>query len=236
MPDNGVVTRTATADLRWLRAVVAAAVAVTIGTTAHVGAGGLLPGPGVLVAVVLALTVVFAAALGRPASYALVAVLVGGGQAVVHLALTALSGHGGSPTPVVDAHRGHAHVADELAATGEAGSLAHVVEHLRDDLVGANLVMALAHLAASAVVAAWLFAGEQALWTLVALLGAHLVGRLLAAVRAAVWLVLPDPSRPAPAAVSPVVPRLLDRLLTLGTLARRGPPLLVAAPPHPPTS
>lgn len=231
------MTRTATADLRWFRAVVAAGVAVTIGTTAHVGAGGLLPTPGVLAVVVLTLTVVFAAALGRPASYAMVALLVGGGQAVVHLALTALSGHRGAHPATADGHRGHAHVADEAAlGGGEGSSLPHVVEHLRDDLGGANLVMALAHLAAAAVVAAWLYAGEHALWTLVALLGAHLVGRLLAAVRSAVSLVMPDPTGPAPAAVSPTIPRLLDRLLALGTLARRGPPPWVSTPLHPPTS
>ena len=43
------MTRTATADLRWLRALLVTVVAVALGVAAHSLAGGLLPGPAVLV-------------------------------------------------------------------------------------------------------------------------------------------------------------------------------------------
>lgn len=86
----------ATPDLRWLRAVVVAIVASTIGVVAHVGAGGRMPPALVLTVVVTGLVVLSASALGRPATYAVLAVLVGGGQMVVHLVLTAASGHSGT--------------------------------------------------------------------------------------------------------------------------------------------
>ena len=176
------------ADLRWARAVVVALVATTLGAVAHVSAGGLLPGAGVLVAVAAVLVVLSAAALGHPASYVAIAVLVGGGQLLVHLVLTAASGHGGPhgaspvvtpPVPLTTPRSGG--VRDALtAATGAPSPSSsapapvslHWLDHLRDDITGANLLMSAVHLAAAAAVAWWLFVGERSLWALVALLGA----------------------------------------------------------------
>lgn len=212
VPDNGRVTA-ATADLRWSRAVVTAAIAVGLGAWAHAVAGGLLPGVVGLLLVGGTLTVLFAAALGRPASYALLAVLVAGGQTLVHLVLTAVSGHSGA-----DGHE-----------AGPPPTLGHAVEHLRDDLSGPHLAMALAHLTAAAAVAAWLHVGEQALWAVIALLGTALVRRLLAVSRASHPIVVP---RPVAAPTATPLP-LVSRLLMSGPIARRGPPVLLAALPAP---
>jgi hypothetical protein len=51
------------------------------------------------------------------------------------------------------------------------------------DLTGPNMLMAMAHLAAAALVGWWLSSGEQALWSLICLMrerSADLVRRLLA--------------------------------------------------------
>ncbi|MAS55748.1 MAG: hypothetical protein CMJ44_14195 [Pimelobacter sp.] len=213
------MTRTATADLRWLRALLVTLVATTLGVAAHSLAGGLLPGPAVLVVLGCALLVVAAACLGTPASYGMLVALVGGGQLLVHLVLTASAGHG-------DPVAGHG---APLTATG-ASAAPHWVEHLRADLTGPHLAMAIAHLAAAAGVAAWLLRGERALWTLVALLGAcaasvvAALGGRVAAPRTR------RPSRPEArlAAVARHDVRRLRDLVAHGSSGRRGPPVLPA--------
>ena len=163
--------------------------AVTLGAGAHVFAGGLLPGPPVLLLLVALLCCVCAVALGRPASYRVVATLVIAGQAVVHLVLTAVSGHAGThsvaaTTPEVldvPAARTRGGVLDDLAVVPEAPLATtripqpHWLGHLQDDLTGPRLLMAVAHMVAAAAVAAWLYSGERAFWNLTALVGARVV-------------------------------------------------------------
>ncbi|MGZ5403386.1 MAG: hypothetical protein ACXWDL_01930 [Nocardioides sp.] len=232
----------ATPTLRWARAAVVAAVATTVGVTAHVSAGGLLPGAPVMASLVCSLVVCSAAALGHPGSYPRLAALVVGGQAGVHLVLTAVSGHGGAhpapaslppgSTPLSNPLR-QGGVHDDLAvvayptpsATG--GGTPHWLAHLQDDLTGPHLLMAVAHLAAAAGVAAWLFAGERALWTLIGLLGARLEQSWR------VLLIPPLVARPRGAATvaGSHGPRASRKRLSAanGAAGRRGPPLSLAA-------
>ena len=153
--------------LLWLRALLLATVALSVGSVAHVTADGALPGAPALV-VLLALGTAAAAPLLRSrASTRRVVLLLVLGQATVHAVLTAASGH-------------HDDGPAEVPATGPA----LWVHHLAEDLTAAHAVMALAHAAAAAVVGLWLARGEHALWLLVALAGHALVPmpRLSAAV------------------------------------------------------
>jgi hypothetical protein len=202
----------APADLRCVRALAVAGVAVLLGVTGHVTAGGVLPGPGVVVPLVVMLAVVSAVVLGGPASYRTLLGLVAGGQAGIHLVLTMVSGHAGDHPP-----------------DAGAGALPHALQHLRDDFTGPHLVMALGHLAAAAGVAGWLLLGERAVWWLVALLGRHAWARL-----AAGWWLSRPTSGPR-AGGTPVWSAALlrvRRVAAAGPVGRRGPP----RPWHVPTT
>lgn len=216
---------------RALRGAVTGSVAWTLGVLAHVAAGGLLPGPVWLVATLLAACGVGAAALGAPARLPTLVALVAGGQFAVHLVLTALAGHGphraaatGVPSTRVPAYdgprRGSLYDLTTGAAAERAGAAGtpHWVQHVVDDLSGPHALMALAHLLAASVVAAWLAVGESALWVLVCLLAAA----VLAVVRVTVPVVAPPrsalPARALTRIARPLPPPLL------GALARRGPP------------
>ena len=240
---------TAAADLRWLRAAVVAVVATSLGVTAHVFAGGLLPSWTALVAILAGLTVVSAAALGRPASYTVIAALVAGGQTVVHLLLTATSGHGSPhapaassptaslpPSPVssvttADGVGGYARMMRQVPAGVDvgAGGTPHWVQHLLDDMTGANALMAMAHLVAAALVSVWLWKGEQALWSLVALLGAQVLTRIERAQQVGRgWA--PAPSRPRAVTTYAVSHVRAHRSAVHGTTSRRGPPVRRISP------
>lgn len=231
----------ATPTLRWVRAAVVAAVASTAGVIAHVSAGGLLPEAPVMALLIGFLMVCSAAALGHPGSYQRLAALVVGGQAGVHLVLTAVSGHGGQHAPASPpaetapppAPLRHGGVHDDLAVvvyptpTAQGGGAPHWITHLQDDLTGPHLLMALAHMGAAAGVAAWLFVGERALWTLIALLGAQLRHRWQA------LLVSPLVASPRAAAAEassrgPGASRKRQSAAN-GAAGRRGPPWPLAA-------
>lgn len=238
-----------TAELRWLRAVVVAGLAGGLGAGAHVAAGGRLPSAPVVLVVVASLVLVTAAALGRPASCRRLAVLVGGGQAAVHACLTATAGHGAAaahhhavapPQPTLTGSVGapgprRVNALDQLAAAtpgealgtpgvpGSSTGLSHVGQHLLADLTGTTLLMTLLHLAAAAAVAAWLFAGEQALWSLVVLLGTWLGARLAPTPYAVPTGPHPAHRRPELAA-TPAGPRRERRFAATGPSGRRGPP------------
>ncbi|GAA5156293.1 hypothetical protein GCM10023340_43720 [Nocardioides marinquilinus] len=199
----------APADLRCVRALAVAGVAVLLGVTGHVTAGGVLPGPGVVVPLVVMLAVVSAVLLGRPASYRTLLALVAGGQAAIHLVLTMVSGHAGDH------------------AEAGAGALPHALQHLRDDLTGPHLVMAVGHLAAAAGVAGWLLLGERAVWWLVALLGRHAWARLVAD-----WWLSRPTSGPGAAGTPGWSAALLRvrRVAAAGPVGRRGPPGPLRAP------
>ncbi|WP_299932476.1 hypothetical protein [uncultured Nocardioides sp.] len=237
---------TAGAELRWLRAAVVATVATSLGVIAHVLAGGLLPSWPGLVVILAVVMVVAAAALGRPASYPVIAGLVAGGQTGVHLLLTATAGHGSPHAPTAssgtmspastalspasmttaDGAGGYARVMRQVPSGVEgAGAPPHWVQHLLDDMTGLNALMALGHLVAAALVSVWLWKGEQAVWGLMALLGARVRSRMEMACRTlpASMTTLPHPARGVTStAVSHV--RAL-RSPVAGTTSRRGPPL-----------
>lgn len=249
---------TAGAELRWLRAAVVAMVATSLGVAAHVMAGGLLPSWPGLVVILAAVMVVSAAALGRPASYGVIAGLVAGGQTGVHLLLTATSGHGsphapaassgtmspapsalapGSPVTAADGAGGYARLMRQVPSGVEGtGAPPHWVQHLLDDFTGLNGLMALGHLVAAALVSVWLWRGEQAVWGLMALLGAQVLSRIAMAWRstpARMATLLRSARGMTSDAVSHV--RAL-RSPVAGTTSRRGPPLghvssLLTSPP-----
>ncbi len=226
--------------LRWARAGLTAVVACSLGLFAHVLAGGQLPAVGWTAAGVATVWVACAALLGRPASRLRLIALVGGGQAAFHLLLTALAGHGGPgqatshhattppyAAPVADAQDRRGSFYDlTMAATVDSTqgwSTPHWLTHVVEDLTGPHAFMALAHLAAAAGVACWLAVGEQAVWVLVCLLGANVLGTL-----ARVWpglqpLTHPDHSRPSVRRTPEPFPVARPRR---SRLQRRGPPPL----------
>lgn len=229
--------------LRWTRALVLALVAFTTGLAAHVSAGGNLPGPVVLVVLVLVASLPAAALLGRPAGTSRVIALVVFGQTAVHAALTGTAGHKGDPvstrTPVpvqtptsgsTPAERGSYYDVYAQGVPGGEADAGPVLPawalHLVADLTGPHALMAAAHLVAAAVVGWWLARGERALWTLLTL-AAYAVARV---VRPRVHLptradVDVTDWRPAPERRAPV----LLQASRPSELHHRGPPALLAA-------
>ena len=212
----------ADAWLRWTRAAALATVAVLVAVWAHVGADGRLPSAPVLLLVAAAMTVVVQPLLARPASAARVLLLTVGGQAAAHVALSLAAGHRGDAARSAHPADGHATSPHhEGGAHADSGpTILEPVVHLVEDLASAGLPMLLAHLAAAALVGAWLAAGERAVWTLLTL-----AWRALALV---LGVVRPSPAPRRPAAAVAVAPRLMSRV-TAGSVVRRGPPSLLAA-------
>jgi hypothetical protein len=160
-----------------LRAVLLSGVALGTGCLAHLSAGGLMPGPLPLLALLVLGAVLARPLLHRQASTPRLVAMLVGGQAAVHLALTALAGH-------------H----DEEPVPPGATAAVH---HLVADLTGRDALMALAHAVAAALVGLWLAAGERALFTVVHLLRSRLAPP--PAVRLPTTSVAPSPwSRRAP--------------------------------------
>lgn len=206
----------------WPRALVLAATVLGVGSASHVLADGLLPGPAVLL-VLLGLTTAAVSPFLRStvaAGPARLVALTVGGQALVHLALSAAAGHrtspgaspgaGRVPPPAsalqphtVDGRRVGSLIDQSLppvAGDGGEGVLAHLVEHV----VATGPWMLLAHTAAAIAVGLWLALGERALWDLLVVLALRarragaataLRDRLLAGLRAACAVLssLPDP-------------------------------------------
>ena len=244
----------ATPALRWSRAFVLAGVAYGLGLVAHLSAGGLVPGP-VGLTLLLAVTVAACASLlGRAAGTLRITTLVVGGQAFIHTALTAVSGHAGDPRRLRREARGRGFdpaatdpAGVDPSAVDRRGSLydvyaraAHAPDgaadgpgvpawalHLADDLTGPHALMAGLHLVAAALVGLWLASGERALWALVRL-SRHVLARTLRRLVAALGAVAPaGPVRHVRLDRTPA-PRLQTLLLPT-TLSRRGPPALLAA-------
>jgi hypothetical protein len=216
--------------LLWSRAGLVALVACFVGVAGHVMADGLLPGPALLLGLYGATTVLAAASLSRPASALRLTVLVGGGQALVHLVLSGSAGHlgatqppaaGGAPDlaiPVVDGRR----VGSLLDAYQSGLGSARLTSGGGTDPVAelvAHAPMMAAHLAAAAVVALWLAHGERCLWTVLALAAG--------AIRLLLSRPAPAPAPPrvrtTPVHGDPVAVRLLAR-----SVVRRGPPAVLA--------
>jgi hypothetical protein len=231
--------------LRWSRALVLASVAFGLGVAAHLSAGGLVPGPLGLAVLFVLTTTGCAAFLGRAASTLRVTGLVMAGQAAIHAALTAVSGHAGDPVRHAGSHvrpmlpptdrRGSFHDVYERASRARAGGATDQVvvpdwvQHLVDDVTGPHAAMAAAHLVAAALVGLWLASGERALWALIRLSRTALlatVGRALAAL-AVVVAALPARAAVDLRLVGTPARRLHSALLAT-THTRRGPPAPLA--------
>ncbi len=170
----------ATGLLLWGRAAVLSGVSLGTGALAHMQADGLLPGAGVLVALVVGGALVSAPFLLHPGSTCRIVTLLVAGQSFVHLALSATAGHRGDAVS-----RGVAPVARRVAASEDrrgsyfdvayaptagdhAGGLsvpAPLLHAVTD--ISAQPLMALLHLLAAAACGWWLAMGERALWQLI---------------------------------------------------------------------
>lgn len=237
----------ATPALRWSRALVLAGVAFGLGLAAHVSAGGLVPGRFGLTLVFFLALAGCAAFLGRAASTLRITALVVAGQAFIHTALTASSGHAGDPhaaspasTPIDDPV--------SLAGTGRSGSLHDIYErgslargaggqlvvpdwaqHLVDDLTGPHAAMAVAHVVAAALVGLWLASGERALWALIRL-SRDAVATTVQQLSTALAVLTPVPPVEAARPLLDSGPaRRLHSVMLASTHSRRGPPALLAA-------
>lgn len=195
--------------LLWSRALVLGLVAVGLGTAGHVSADGLLPGAGALATLIVVMVALSALLLLRPASGVRLALTLAGGQALVHVVLSASAGHSGVAT--MPHHTSHPHMtADGTQSSGVLMGeiIAHVTTHAP---------MMLAHVAAAALVGLWLARGESALWTLIAL-----ASRRILVSPPALAVVDPLPRQlttPSPCPAGPLSPWQAQ------PRTRRGPPL-----------
>jgi hypothetical protein len=200
--------------LRVLRGSLLGLVMVFAGVVGHVSAGGLLPSAGwlaSLAAVNLAVALVLA---GRPIPIRYLVLLVVGGQAFIHIALTLTAGHVGEtfgpPIQFVD---GHFLVALQW-------------QHLLADF-SAHAPMMMAHVMAATTVAMWLGVGERALWALIAAAHARVVHPLILLRASLAGLTVPAYGSLLSICESVVVRPQTDVLSR--TVVRRGPPFLLAA-------
>ena len=143
-----------------LRATAVATVILALAAGAHLAAGGELPTPAIMLAV-LSLTALGSTAatrlrLGFPA----LAALLGGGQLALHEVFSAFSSPGTNPgSGTATPHESH------LAG---AGILAPAVDHLAGAAAMPGPLMLTAHILATLASALLLAKGEAALWALAA--------------------------------------------------------------------
>ena len=143
-----------------LRAASLSAGALTLAAGAHVAGGGLLPSPGILLAVI-ALTVLAATTATRlRLNFPAVLSVLGAGQFILHEAFAAFSSPGTSvSTAASGLHNAH--------VTGAATPVITASGHVHDS-GSAGILMFLAHALATAACALLLAKGEAALWALAA--------------------------------------------------------------------
>ena len=197
----------------------AAAVSVgilTLAAGAHVLGGGVLPAPGILVAV-LALTGLAATTATRlKLNVAAMTALLGAGQFALHEVFTAFSATGLTAGAVATG----AASADVHHVASAAAPVIGAASHLHGLDTAAGTIMLLAHIAATAACALLLAKGEDALWALAAWL------RPLVLLPEAV---APDAgAAPAVPCLPPVSPFRPWRNLRQDS--RRGPPSAVVLP------
>ncbi len=207
---DAVETRADT-GLTVARAFIASLVSLLLAVAAHLSAGGLLPALWTFPLMLLLCTVSTSMWLSREASRLRIAALLIAGQTTIHVAMTALAGHGETIEP---------------GPTNVAGALREAGEHLLADLTPAQAPMALAHLAAAALAGLWLARGERFLWHTLRLLAQSTRTALLLVVRTTAVPPLPPISRRVDAGHLPV---LHLQLLLGDTHARRGPPVSLRA-------
>ena len=153
--------------LRWMRALTLASVLVGTGVAGHVAAGGAMPARAVLAVLLVVATLVLAPVLGSPASLVRVALLVIGGQALLHVSLNVLTmspaGHSGAGMVMPGGPHG---------SMPMSGGMLHGAASGETSLVwmgSAHVGMLLAHLVAGLLLGLWLAAGERAACTLIQL-------------------------------------------------------------------
>lgn len=224
---------------RWTRACLLATVTLAAATLAHAAAGGELPSTWILPALLAVMVPALAAVLRRPLSRVRAAVLVGGGQLVLHGLLTAATaGSAGHPvtTTTTQAHHAHHGLGHMAVPPGPVETDPGLLETGLSHLAGtsaASMWMFAAHVVAAAAVGVWIASGEQALWWFLALMASSPAVLRLAANLSATMRVLA--TREHTHALSRCVPqwpehtRLLGRLLTSCGVVRRGPPRCACA-------
>ena len=206
------------AALRWVRALLLAAVMLGAADSGHALAGGAALPPALVGPLLVIVTMAAVPFLHGPASTWRIAALALVGQALLHVALQVLA----LATPM----EGGAMTMSASSGDPMSGGTSSAMSHSSLSLLGAHPGMLLAHAGAAVLVAVWLAAGERAAWTLGGV-SALLVTRgwyaALAACRVASAVVLVVPAT--------VVPSRDDRCPVLrsvwdgrGGLARRGPP------------
>jgi hypothetical protein len=244
----------ASAPLRWARAGLLAAVVLMIGTAAHLSADGSLPGPVEMTALFVTSAAGGAVFLGREASTPRLVALVVGGQALVHVGLSALAGHRGDPGTGGIGHVA-GHVAGHVDVTGPprpwtgpregsyhdlwaqqapgggdtASSVPAWLVHAVAD-VSAHPSMALMHVLAAVAVGGWLAVGERALWALISLASAGVLRVVLWLVAALSGLagVLGESIQLATVPAAVLDPLPLRPIWSRGPV-RRGPPIVLTA-------
>lgn len=235
----------------WPRALVLAATVLGVGSISHVLADGLLPGPVAMLLLLGVTTLVVGPFLRAPAGPLRLVVLTVGGQALVHLVLSATAGHTGATTPrataalptsplqphTVDGRRVGSLMDQSLALPPSLGAGAGdgPLGHLLGHVLAGGPGMLLAHTAAAAALGLWLALGERALWELLVLLAVRArrvcgatvpVTRLRTAYAALASL--PDPRVLRPVVAPPPVLRPAGRHHPRA-VTRRGPPLLLGS-------
>lgn len=213
--------------LRWLRAGTLAGVTTTVGTVAHISAGGLLPPVTWAMFGLAVLTSAFATLLGRPATRRLLVLLVCGGQFLVHGLLTASAGHAGDHrAPHHGAGHGLSHaggragsfdpdpVAAWVSTTDRRGSLF--------DLTTGSTALTSGSAGPEVRLPHWLghvvadLTGPHALMMLVHLMAAALVALWLAVGEQAIWVLVVSLALPfvvlGAAWLQRVVPCLVGRV------------------------
>lgn len=234
--------------LRWTRAAVVAFVALFTGAVAHAAANGLLPSLTGLAFLYGFAVVVAAVLLGRPATMTRIVALTVGGQAAIHVALTATAGHAGDAAAGHPASHPTSHPApltqtpnldgsgrrvgsmwDQYAATEPVttagGGNVNPIQHLITDL-SAHAPMMAVHIAAAALVGIWLAVGERALWTVLALTAGVMFAAVMTAVATRRPRVVPAVLRVAVPWRDPAPPHLRA---VARSVVRRGPPPPLAA-------
>lgn len=238
MSETEPVTTDAGRELTLLRAAVLVTIGIASGTVAHTAAGGRTPDLAWFAVIWAVGTAIALPLLRRPQTLGRIAVLAVAAQTLVHLVLTAASGHGGDPVgsgggagawhneagygmPQVaapDGHTDHTHV-----TTGVAGQLVAVLPRplarIAGELTLDHLPMMAAHLGAATLLGLWLGWAEQSLWRLLAMTPRPLL-RLFWPVTVSLpaeqrLVVHHEPRRP-----------VLTELRS--TIGRRGPPPLLA--------
>ena len=143
-----------------LRATAVATVILTLAAGAHLDAGGELPAPAIMLAVLsltaLGSTTATRLRLGFPA----LAALLGGGQLALHEVFSAFSSSG--------THQGSATATPHESHFAGTGILAPAVDHLAGAAETAGPLMLAAHILATLASALLLAKGEAALWALAA--------------------------------------------------------------------